>query len=189
MINPLCSNDTAANYMRKERNCVLKESETVQNQKNDTLEIGTSKHIGNLTYSKPIAKKPDANEIQKLWETTDKATQAIRDLVEKLILNQRKNSGVAENDSAITIDAKTKAEANKAISENGVWGVKAVSSRIVAFAKAISGGDKSRLDEIKSAIEAGFTEAERILGGALPEISQKTYNEVMKQLDQWANEA
>ena len=55
------------------------------------------------------------------------------------------------------------------------------------FAKALSGGDKSKLPELRAAIEKGFREAERILGG-LPQISRDTYDEVMRLLDEWANE-
>jgi len=187
MINPIKSNSTAYHHMTKEKEALSNKSHITHNQRSDTLEIGRFEHIDNVTYSRPAPNRVDVKEVDKLWEATEKATQHLRDLVEKLILNQGKATSLSEDDS-ITIDSKTRAEAKKAISEDGEWGVKAVSSRIVAFAKAISGGDKSKFEEIKSAIDAGFNEAERILGGALPEISQKTYDEVMSQLNQWANE-
>lgn len=84
-------------------------------------------------------------------------------------------------------DEKTRAKAAEAISENGEWGVEAVSDRLVAFAKAISGNDKTKVGELKAAIAEGFKEAERILGGKLPEISQKTYEETMRKLDEWSS--
>ena len=35
----------------------------------------------------------------------------------------------------------------------------------------------------------GFKEAEKAWGGKLPEISQKTYDEVLKRFDEWENES
>jgi hypothetical protein len=58
----------------------------------------------------------------------------------------------------------------------------------VNFAKALSGGDRSKLAELKAGIEKGFREAERVFGGKLPQICYDTYDEIMRQLDEWANE-
>ncbi len=74
-------------------------------------------------------------------------------------------------------------KAKLSISEDGDFVVKAVSDRLVNFAKAISGGDKSRLAELKSAIDDGFAAARDALGGYLPAICNKTYNETMRKLD------
>ena len=61
------------------------------------------------------------------------------------------------------------------------------SDTIVYFAKAISGGNKSKLDKLIAAIDKGFSEAGKALGG-LPEISMKTYDRIMEKLDVWKNE-
>lgn len=74
------------------------------------------------------------------------------------------------------------------IAEDGPLGVETTSGKIVDFAKALSGGDKGKLEELKGAIEKGFNEAKRILGGTLPEISQKTYDSIMDKLSAWENE-
>jgi hypothetical protein len=78
--------------------------------------------------------------------------------------------------------------AKQAISEDGEFGVKAVSDRLVDFAISISGGDKSKLSELISAIDEGFAAAKEALGGELPAISQQTYDETMRKLNEWANE-
>ena len=75
-----------------------------------------------------------------------------------------------------------------AIAEDGEFGVNAVSDRIVAFAIAISGGDKSKLNTLKAAIDEGFQAVKDIMGGALPDISSKTYDEIMRKLDEWADD-
>lgn len=59
--------------------------------------------------------------------------------------------------------------------------------KIVEFAIAISGGDKSKLDTLITAIDKGFSEAGRILGG-FPDISLKTYDRIMEKLNDWKNE-
>ena len=61
-------------------------------------------------------------------------------------------------------------------------------SHAVPVFLAISGGDKAQIGKLKAAIEDGFKQAKEALGGYLPEISQKTYDEVMKRMDEWANE-
>lgn len=85
------------------------------------------------------------------------------------------------------MDAATKAQAQEDVSEDGYWGVKQTSERILDFAKALTGGDPSKIDEMKAAFEKGFKAAEKLWGGELPEISQKTYDAVMKGFEEWKN--
>lgn len=77
-----------------------------------------------------------------------------------------------------TVDAKTKAEAQSAISEDGYWGVKQTSQRIFDFALALSGGDDDKMDEMLAAFEKGFKQATKAWGSTLPDISQRTYDAV-----------
>jgi len=110
----------------------------------------------------------------------------LRKLVEKLISKQgKKLEDLLEGKDVLLVDEETRSAAAQAVSEDGEFGVKAVSERIVAFAKAVSGNDKSRICKLKNAIIQGFKEAEKALGGKLPDISQRTYDEVMRQLDEW----
>lgn len=143
----------------------------------------------NVTYKRPAARKPNAEEIKKLWEETERATDNLRKLVESLIGRQgKKVSDILEGKEPLIPDETARAEAEKAIAEDGEWGVKAVSTRIVEFAKAVSGGDKGKLEELKSAIEEGFGQAEKAFGDKLPEITRQTHDEIMRQLDEWAKE-
>ena len=57
------------------------------------------------------------------------------------------------------------------------------------MAKALSGGDPSKIETLRKAVEKGFKAAGVELGGKLPSISQQTYTEVMKRFDDWANES
>lgn len=69
--------------------------------------------------------------------------------------------------------------------ETGKWSPEAVSDRILEFAKSISGGDKSKIELLRNAVKKGFEDVKGILGGKLPEVSEKTYDLVMKKFDEW----
>lgn len=87
-----------------------------------------------------------------------------------------------------TVDAETKKAAEAAIAEDGYWGVQQTSQRIVAFAKALVGGDASRLEEMKEAFIKGYKAAGAAWGGELPGIAGQTYDAVMKLFDEWEQE-
>lgn len=123
-------------------------------------------------------------QIEALKKEADKATENLRSLVEKLILRQQQK---AEGASEELTDAKTVEEAKQAISEDGEYGVKAVSERIANFAITACGGDKTKLSAMRAAIDEGFAQAKKAFGGELPEICGQTYDAIMKKLDDWEN--
>ncbi len=189
MINGVNTNSYSAQVSYKYEKTVKTEStsQTGGAEAGVVLDIGGS-DAQSAVYGKPSG-KINAEEINRLWEQTERATESLRNLVERLIARQgKKLEDVLSGREVLVVDSEARAEAEKMISEDGEWGVKAVSSRIVDFAKAISGGDKSKLDELRGAIEEGFKQAEKAFGGELPEISRKTYDEVMKQLGDWEKE-
>ena len=85
--------------------------------------------------------------------------------------------------------AKAKEEAQKAISEDGYWGVSQTSDRIIEMAKALTGGDPDKIEDMRKAFETGFKEATKTWGRDLPEISSNTYDAVMEKFDKWAEES
>lgn len=91
--------------------------------------------------------------------------------------------------AGLEVDGETRLEAQQAIGEDGYWGVKQTSQRIIQFAIAISGGDTSKLDTLKNAILKGFGDAEKSWGTSLPGICQQTKEAVMQGLDEWASSA
>ena len=166
-------------------------SQPVQGVKADTVEIGT-KQEASVTYSKTSNNKIDASQIASLKAESEAATENLRKLVEQLILKQNKNYKVSSEPDALAqleITAEDVEAAKLAVSEDGNFGVKAVSDRLVDFAISISGGDKSKLSELVAAIDEGFAAAKEILGGELPEISRQTYDETMRKLNDWASES
>ena len=170
-----------------------KTTQSDQSTKVDTVELGTRQETP-VTYENVTKKKLDASDIEALKEQADAATENLRKLVEELILKQNKNYKVAEGDTSEDLAAKlgiTSEDveaAKQAVSEDGEFGVKAMSDRLVNFAIAVSDGDKSKLSELTAAIDKGFEQAKEALGGELPDISQQTYDETMRKLNEWAKD-
>lgn len=135
---------------------------------------------------------PDTNLINKLKADADARTQQLRSLVEKMMTKQATTYGNATDiwqflrSGNYTVDAATKAQAQADIAEDGYWGVKQTSDRIISFANALTGGDPDKIEEMRSAFEKGYKQAEKTWGGKLPDISQQTYDAVMKKFDELA---
>ncbi|MBQ3104714.1 MAG: hypothetical protein IJC59_02495 [Lachnospiraceae bacterium] len=138
---------------------------------------------------------PNTDLINKLKADADARTAQLRSLVEKLITGQGNAIGSADDiwsflrTGNFTVDAATQAQAQADIAEDGYWGVEQTSDRILDFAKALSGGNPDKIEELREAFEKGFKQATDTWGDELPDISQKTYEATMKKFDAWAEEA
>jgi len=142
-----------------------------------------------ITYQKTGLIK-DKSAVAGLWKESERTYAGLRSLVEKMLLKQGHSiktisAGDWEN---LTVDEETRLEAEAAVSSGGALSPEAVSDNIVAFAKAVSGGDSAKLETLKAAIGEGFRQAEKILG-KLPGVCQNTYELVMQKLDDWAHSA
>ncbi len=136
--------------------------------------------------------KPNTALINKLKADADAHTQQLRSLVEKMMSGQTEAYGKATDmwqflrSGNYTVDAATKLQAQQDISEDGYWGVKQTSSRILDFANALTGGDPDKIEDMRKAFEKGYKQAEKTWGGELPDISKQTYDAVMKGFDDMA---
>lgn len=157
------------------------------------------------TTSKTNSTSSDRSAIVAQLKADQEARlNSLKSLVEKVITKQGQTFAWANasnedllNDSSFwnairtgnfTVDAETAAQAQADIADDGYWGVAQTSDRLVDFAKALTGGDSSKIESMRDAIKQGFEEAKKLWGGELPEISQKTYDATMEKLDAWANE-
>lgn len=135
---------------------------------------------------------PDTNFIQKLKADADARTSQLRSIVEQLMSKQATAYGQANDiwsflaKGDYTVDPATKAQAQADIAEDGYWGVEQTSDRIIDFATALTGGDPDKIEEMREAFQKGYAMAEEKWGGELPEISQKTYDAVMRKFDELA---
>jgi hypothetical protein len=133
---------------------------------------------------------PDTNLINKLKADADARTSQLKSLVEQMISKQATAYGNANDiwstlrSGNFTVDAATKAQAQADIAEDGYWGVNQTSDRIIQFATALTGGDPDKIEEMRSAFLKGYEKAQKTWGGQLPEISQQTYDAVLKKFDE-----
>lgn len=84
-------------------------------------------------------------------------------------------------------------DAAKAVADGGDWSVDAVAGRIFDLASAIAGNDPERLAQMRAAVEDGFKQAGLTWKDAtgqdnMPEITSKTYDEIMSRFDSRAQE-
>ena len=139
-------------------------------------------------------------EYKTNWKTFNTMKSTMQQKVasfEKLVSSMFHKQGVAYNKSLGVRDnlqalidsggvsAADRLEAQAAVAEDGEWGVDKTAGRILDFAKAMSGGDPSKIGLLKDAVMKGFKEAESMWVGKLPDISQKTLDKVMDGFDEW----
>lgn len=141
-------------------------------------------------YDKTKLSEDDRKSIvSQLKADQEKRQSQLTDLVHDMLSKQTNTFGKANNiwsflaKGDFTVDAETKRKAQEDISEDGYWGVKQTSDRIVSFATALAGDDPKALEKMRAAFEKGYKKAEKTWGGKLPEISKKTYDAVMEKFD------
>lgn len=153
-----------------------------------------------ITYTR------DTATLSEISKQVDAKLATLRETVEKLVGAQSVKNGEAQGlqydqilekyngklkefYQNLEVDEPTRLQAQADIAEDGFWGVKQTSARTIAFAKALAGGDPSKIDILRNAIEEGYKAAEAAWGGQLPEICKQTQAAVLQGLDEWAKEA
>ncbi len=166
-----------------------------KNGQQDTAAEGTDKvSLGQpstegLTYNVPRSAVQSQAELQTMLEESNRKAQEIVDLILSMVSRQGTTlREVISGEATLQADPETIAAAQAAIAEDGEWGVQQTAERILNFSRAVIGGDPSKLESIRAAVEKGFREATDILGGKLPEISERTYAAVMAEFDRWREE-
>ncbi len=139
------------------------------------------------SFKKTQYANPDL--VAKLKADAESRTNQLQSIVTQMLSKQGVTFAKANDMWSIlasgnfTVDATTKAQAQADIADDGYWGVEQTSDRIIDFAKALAGDDADQLEKMRSAFEKGYKKAEKTWGGKLPDISQKTYDAVMKKFD------
>ncbi|MBN4056491.1 MAG: hypothetical protein COA82_06140 [Alkaliphilus sp.] len=148
--------------------------------------------VSEKTPSEKTMYTRDQVSIKRLMKESERTYQQLIDIVENLLKRQgyyvEKLGGVdLEQLEHTEIDEIAVKEAQELIGIDGELGAEKTSERIFKFAVAISGGDKSKLEDLKNAIKQGFEAVGEIIG-ELPEVSKETYRLVMEKLDAWSAE-
>lgn len=142
----------------------------------------------NTTY-----KKQNSAVIAQLKADAEARVAQMRSLVEQMMTKQGTAIGQADDmwkflaSGKFTVSEAAKAQAQKDIAEDGYWGVEQTSDRILDFAKALSGNDPDKADELLAAFKKGYQQATGAWGKELPDISKRTYDAVVEKFDKWKN--
>lgn len=180
--------------------------------KTDTFDKSTQESVQNLTY-KPAKKKLTAEEVNALKEEQNNSkADLIKKFISDTINNQAKILGksTANETSSLSKEstdlltkifgslekayppiATTPEGAQAAISEGGAYSVNSVADRIMTMATSIAGDDPNKLQQMRDAVEKGFSQAGLEFNNAtksnLPQICKDTYKEIMNRFDKLQN--
>ncbi len=161
-------------------------TEAVKYEKNKALE-------GLSTYDR-TGKPLNPETIEKMKQEAEMHYSNMIETIKQMIVKQGSESG-----AKINTDFLSKINQDKFMAEgvetstdindpNNYWSAEQTSDRIVEFAKQISGGDTSKYEQLKAAIEKGF-EAAAGYFKEMPDITSKTHDMVMQKLDEWAGKS
>jgi len=148
----------------------------------------------------------DAVKLDEINRQVETKLSSLRAAVENLVAMQSVKTGEAKGLSYdqimkkyegklkdfyqnLQVDDATRLKAQQDISTDGFWGIKQTSERAIEFAKALSGGDPSKISLLRNSIIEAYKAAEKTWGGELPEICRQTQEATLKGLDDWAQEA
>jgi len=112
-------------------------------------------------------------------------TQAQKDIVNFL-------SGKATSDNMsledIGYDGKpitelSQDEAKELVSDDGFFGIEKTANRVADFVLSFAGNNLENLEKSRDGIVKGFEDAQKMWGGELPEISNKTQSRTLELID------
>lgn len=148
--------------------------------------------VKSSTAASEETKKLSATDIQKYQEQREQSfTKMINDIVSQQANAGKKAEQLAKKGltkdffSDLVVTPEQALSAKQSIGEDGEWGVNAVATRIMDMCVALSGGDSSKIEEMRAAVDKGFKQAMGQWGSALPSICSQTHDEINKRFDYW----
>jgi len=192
-VYPAYNNTASKEVKAAEETATATASNQAKVEESGAVYEGSDKKTENATA---VTKQKIANPelVAKLKADMDARTNQLQNIVSQMLSKQGTAFGQANDMWSIlasgkfTVDPATKAQAQADIAEDGYWGVKQTSDRIIDFAKALAGDDPDALEKMRDAFKKGYKQAEQTWGGKLPDISQQTYDAVMKKFDDLAEQ-
>ena len=132
-------------------------------------------------------KKYDTIEVNRLIADNEKRINDFKETIRKMVVQQGEKYNLSLFGQKLNVSVEDSKKAAAAIADGGEYSIDAVATRIMDMAKALSAGDKSKIPLLREAVIKGFEAAGmEFKGGAgLPEISHKTYDEIMKRFHEW----
>ena len=165
---------------------VVAEGEGATYEKGDTVQ--------NAGYSiNKMSESDRARIVEQMKADAAQRKEQLINLVQKTLSGQISAFGKATGDNIwqmlsggnFTVDAATKAQAQKDISEDGYWGVKQTSQRLFDFASALAGDDVDQMKKMQEAMGKGFKLATGAWGKDLPSICQQTMDAANRLFEEY----
>lgn len=186
-VNGVTNSNAASYYTQNSSSNKNSKTDTTTTTKEDTAavyEASAESKTAGKTYA-------DLSKVNQLKTELSSKSQQMQSLVNALFKNQsgQVNSVIdlikGIQNGTVSVDPATSAAAQAEIGEDGYWGIEKTSDRLVEMAKALSGGDASKADELIAAMKKGFDEAAKACGGKLPDICSKTIDAATKKMTDW----
>ncbi len=191
------SYSTASSYSVTSKNTDGKTVSKTESASSSSEEIAAyyekSSTVSDIASSQGTSGLTAAETIAKMKKDADDRMSSLKSLVENMMTKQGKaisNSTdwlTALKNGTLNVDEDTVNKAKEDVSEDGYWGVNKTSDRLVDFAKALSGGDSSKAEELMDAIQKGFDAATKTWGDDLPQLCQDTLKATMDKMTAWMN--
>ena len=156
----------------------------------------TSEDTKKGTYSiNRMSQEERSALVEKLKADQETRQKQLATLVQQMMNKQAGTFSVANDDEDgiwkflasgdYTVDAETKAQAQKDIAEDGYYGVKQTSERLFDFASALAGDDPDKRKKMQEAMLGGFKEATKSWGKELPDICKETLEAANKLFEEY----
>lgn len=212
-VNYKTANDTKKVDNKNNINAATNKDQVItQTLGTDTFVKSTQEDTQTSTY-KPEKKKLTTEEVKALKEEQENIkANLIKKFISDTINNQNKLLGKSSENGNNEISQESKdlltkifgslekaypkiettpEGAQKAIEDGGAYSVNAVADRIMTMATAIAGDDPKKLQQMRDAVEKGFSEAgltfKKATDSDLPQICKDTMIEVMNRFDKLQN--
>jgi len=143
------------------------------------------------SYTPSVKGSADPAAIRDLWNETNHMGDAVRKLLASALgVEDANGQGFwALRSKNIKLSEADRAQAQQLISEDGFFGVKQTTDRIMNFAKAMvgEGASDAQIENMRKAVQKGFDEVARMFGGfdKLPDVTKQTHEAIMKEFDEW----
>lgn len=128
-------------------------------------------------------------KVKKLKEYNEAQQAEFKNKILSMVVGQTDSYNLILFGEKLQVSAEESQKAKEAISEGGEYSIDCVATRIMDMAKALSGGDSSKISLLRDAVEQGFALAGKEFKQDMPQITHDTYDEVMSRFDDWEREA
>ena len=163
-----------------------------RSQSKDILDTLSNFQLDFDTYTPSVEGAADPATIDRLWKETNHVGDAIRKLVQSM-LGRADASGqgfwAVRAKGQFKLSEADRAQAAELVSEDGFFGVKQTTARIMDFAKALVGENASgeQIENMRNAVQKGFDDVAKLFGGfdKLPDVTKDTYEAIMTAFDEW----